>query len=367
MDTSLDLPFDILLTKVDLEYGIYGLYNFYKMQIIQEKGKDLILLFTRWGRIGDIGQYQKTPFATLDEAIKEFKKVFKAKSGNNWENVKQFNAVPKKYRLVDLKRRVRRKEKQYKIDVKKAIDHIESKLPEPLFELMKTLISVNSAKDAFRSYGAVESSTPFGLLNCETLKKSQTILEQIEKLIDERENMKQKDSADFSKVTLEIIDLSEEFYHLIPVYGYQYERLTPLLTAHELRDKMELISNLLHFEFGVELLLAAQYRSLDVNPADYIYRCLGSHLQLLDRNEEETQLILQYIHNTGNKQIVKSIYRINRNGEEDNFIKNSVGNNWLLWHGTKVGSVLSILAKGLQIAPLSAEISGHLFGKVIIH
>jgi len=358
------LPFDALLTKVDLEYGIYGLYNFYKMQIVQHKGKDLILLFTRWGRIGDIGQYQKTPFASLDEAIKEFKKIFKAKSGNNWESVKQFNAVPKKYRLVDFKKRVRRKEKQYKIDVENAIKTIESKLPQPLFELMKSLIAVHSAKDAFRSYGGVESSIPFGLLESEILRKAQTILEQIEKLIDERESIKQKDSPDFSKVTHEIIDLSEEFYHLIPVYGYQYERLSPLLTANELRDKMELVSNLLHFEYAVELLLAAQLRSVDVNPADYIYKCLGCHLQQLDHNEEESQLILQFIHNTGSKQTVKSIYRINRDGEEEKFQKNNVGNNWLLWHGTKVGNILSVLARGLQIAPLSAEISGHLFGKV---
>ena len=49
----------------------------------------MIVLFTRWGRIGDIGQFQKTPFGTKEDAIAEFKKIFKSKSGNDWANVKR--------------------------------------------------------------------------------------------------------------------------------------------------------------------------------------------------------------------------------------------------------------------------------------
>ena len=335
------------------------------MQIIEQKSKDLVLLFTRWGRIGDVGQYQKTPFASIEEATKEFKKIFKAKTGNNWESVKQFNGVPKKYRLVELQRRVKQKRTQYKVDIESAVKSIESKLPTPLFKLFKALISVHSAKDALRSYGNGESFTPFGLLRKETLLRGETILNQIQKLIEEKENIKQKDSNDYSKVTLEIIDLSEEFYHLIPLFGYQFERLSPLLSGKEVREKLELISNLIHFEFAFELLLGAQLRAQEVNPTDYIYSCLNTRLHLLDRNEEESQLILQYIHNTGQRAVIKSIFKISRNGEEETFNDNNLSNNWLLWHGTKVCNVLSILANGLQKAPLRAQISGHLFGKVM--
>ena len=335
------------------------------MQIIEQKSKELVLLFTHWGRIGDIGQYQKTPFASIEEATKEFKKVFKAKTGNNWESVKQFNGVPKKYRLVDLPRRIKQKRRQYKVDVESALKSTESKLPTPLFHLIKDLVAVHSAKDALRWYGNGESLTPFGLLKKETLLRGETILNEIQKLIEEKENIKQKDSNDFSKVMNEMIDLSEQFYHLIPLFGNQFESLTPLLSRQQLRDKMELISNLMHFEFAFELLLGAQLRAQEVNPTDYIYSCLNTHLHLMDRNEEESQLILQYIHNTGHKAVVKSIFKINRNGEEEAFNGKNLGNNWLLWHGTKVSNVLSILANGLQKAPLSAQISGHLFGKVM--
>jgi len=59
------------------------------LQIVHQKGKDLYILFTRWGRIGDRGQHQQTPFPTFDEARKEFRKVFRAKSGNDWIQLPQ--------------------------------------------------------------------------------------------------------------------------------------------------------------------------------------------------------------------------------------------------------------------------------------
>lgn len=59
-------------------------------QVIYDKDKKLNILFTCWGRIGDTGQYQRTPYGTEEEACQEFCKIFKAKSGNEWSNVKKY-------------------------------------------------------------------------------------------------------------------------------------------------------------------------------------------------------------------------------------------------------------------------------------
>ena len=50
----------------------------------------MYILFTNWGRIGDDGQYQQTPFPNEDEAVKEFKKIFRSKTGNQWKDIKRF-------------------------------------------------------------------------------------------------------------------------------------------------------------------------------------------------------------------------------------------------------------------------------------
>jgi predicted DNA-binding WGR domain protein len=54
-------------------------------------------LITRWGRFGDSGQYQNTPFSDLREAIKEYNKIFSTKTKNNWEEIKSdFDKFEKK-------------------------------------------------------------------------------------------------------------------------------------------------------------------------------------------------------------------------------------------------------------------------------
>jgi hypothetical protein len=63
-------------------------------------------LWTRWGRLGQRGQNQKTPF-NLDEAaaLKEFKKILKQKAGLSWEVLcgdPRAKPPAKKYRVVQL-------------------------------------------------------------------------------------------------------------------------------------------------------------------------------------------------------------------------------------------------------------------------
>jgi hypothetical protein len=52
-DPDTDQPWDVYMTKVDLKNGIYGDYVFYKMQLLHDKNRDLYVVFTRWGRIGE--------------------------------------------------------------------------------------------------------------------------------------------------------------------------------------------------------------------------------------------------------------------------------------------------------------------------
>jgi hypothetical protein len=41
--------YDVTLTTVDVRYGTHGINNFYKMQVIHNKLKDLYILWTRYG------------------------------------------------------------------------------------------------------------------------------------------------------------------------------------------------------------------------------------------------------------------------------------------------------------------------------
>ena len=78
------------MIKIDIKASYYGINVFYLMQLLFDKAKGIYILWTRWGRIGDFGQYQRTPFPTLVAAQIEFIKLFRQKTGNKWEEVNNY-------------------------------------------------------------------------------------------------------------------------------------------------------------------------------------------------------------------------------------------------------------------------------------
>ena len=101
------LEMSVIMMKVDIKRGGYhSTMRYYILQLLREKLSGQFTLWTRWGRMGERGQNQKTPF-NLDEAgaVKEFKKVLKQKSGLVWENLGPHQKpvyLANKYRIVQL-------------------------------------------------------------------------------------------------------------------------------------------------------------------------------------------------------------------------------------------------------------------------
>lgn len=97
-------PISIFMVKVEISRGYYSGNTFYRMQLLRDKIRGVIVLFTNWGRTGSEGQYQHTPFGSVEEGKSEFCKIFKSKSGNKWEDRANFQKVKRKYKLVTYKK-----------------------------------------------------------------------------------------------------------------------------------------------------------------------------------------------------------------------------------------------------------------------
>lgn len=69
---------------------------------------------------------------------------------------------------------------------------------------------------------------------------------------------------------------------------------------------------------------------------------------------------------TGQKTRVQAIYKICRPGEEEHIRKMKLENHKLLWHGSSTANFISILHRGLLVAPSGIPITGHLYGEVRI-
>lgn len=54
------------MTKVDLTNGPFGDYVFYKMQMLIDTNRGLFIVSTRYGRIGEEGMNQRSPFNDVE-------------------------------------------------------------------------------------------------------------------------------------------------------------------------------------------------------------------------------------------------------------------------------------------------------------
>jgi ankyrin repeat protein/predicted DNA-binding WGR domain protein len=365
-------PYDCYMIKVDISHGYYSGNTFYKMQILREKVRDVYVVFTRWGRVGTPGQYQQTPFSTVEEASKEFCSIFKSKSGNLWEDRHNFVKNNKKYRLVPVV--VRNKFEDYV----KAFNHQDPRLPKTelskeLYSLIRRLcnykIIVNTLKTRFQFNSA---EVPIHSLTRERVSDAQGVLDAISKALKAYEEARNKKQfEEIYEYAEELTKLTSEFYELIPNANYKSESIPPITSNYQLQNLQRLMADLTYLEVVIKLIGAATYNVPRVNPVDYCFDCLGMKVMVLDRSTEEFKLLKKYVrrgelHQPGQKTSISNIFAIERVGERDG-IRNwdQIGNHMLLWHGTKPENVVGILQTGFRIAPACAESTGAMFGEGI--
>ena len=379
IDTEKNEPFDVRLTKTDVEYGTHGFYNFYRMQIIQHKSKtNLYLLFTRWGRIGDgDGQHQLTPFSTLDECRKEFGKVFREKTANLWKDTDQFQRKPKKYTLIQLNEREIRKHSDVPIDFPRLSNEKHrppSKLQSAVYEtFFESLISPQAIRSNLTKTQLDVEWMPVSQLKQESLQKARDILLKLKTDIEKKQNLqlemaqvKTEEQKTELKLLLDsICRQTNEYYTIIPLIGYAEEKLPIIDNEQILKRQSQTLDDILELELSYKMLLAAQANLSKVSPLDYLYRSIHCQFEAMNKDNIDSQLILRYISSSAANIRVEQIFKLARPNEEKRLLDRNLENHCLLWHGTSICNLISILTRGLLVGPLAATSTGSLFGKGI--
>jgi ankyrin repeat protein/predicted DNA-binding WGR domain protein len=361
---------DVMLTKVDVDYGIFGRNNFYVMQVIHDKLKDLFILWNKWGRIGTVGQYQQTPFNTAAEACTEFEKIFRAKTGNTWANRDNFEKKHKKYNLVKfqpVKHNVRDLLEPFTLSVAPA-----SALPDSIKSTMTVISNLKRYKQAVRSIGIDTDVMPLNRLTKDALFKARDILLAIKEKVDELQQLQEKGVVNQDTATTiheRIAVLTNEFYELIPHTAYTNGRIESISDERAVKVKLAMVNNLIDLEVASKIFLGALSQQQKMNPLDYVYKALNLDMEELGKESPEFKILLKYARNTdknAGSQAIDKIYRIQRKGEAERITKwKETPNHFLLWHGSKVVNFVGIMSQGLRIAPPEAEGTGALFGRGI--
>jgi len=366
-DPNTERHCDVFLLAVDVQQTGNVQYNFFRMQVIHQKGKDLYMFFMRWGLIGERGNWQTSPFNTAGNAIKEFSKYFKLKTANEWRSVNNFKPQTRKYHLVAADVQRQRGVADLEFDLQ---TDIESQLSSEIRNVFSDMINIESMKEAMKESTNVDPDVmPFGRLENHRLTCGIEVLNEIKDLLHTTTDLKTTDPQDQIRLqrTLEKIQQkSTEYYRVLPPRGGIFDRIRPINNAETLSTLLTQSKRLAELEFANKVLLGAQYRINEMNPLDYVYRSSGCCVQIMKPDSDESQYLLQCIHNTGGDRIkVDSIYRVSRPEEAGNIVSTGMGNYKMLWYGTNILNLMSIMRNGLQPTEAPCNMNVPMFGKGI--
>ncbi|GMF49404.1 unnamed protein product [Phytophthora fragariaefolia] len=399
---------DALLTKVDVKNGRFGLNVFYRLQLVRDELQDIFVLFTNWGRIGETGKFQNTPFRDEVEAVSEFKKIFRSKTGNMWESRApgEFVKKPNKYNLVQRIDYATKVDNEVTRSFREDMDDRGSKgivFPEPRDSdlvgcpsVMAMLAAITDVRNlqlaAQTSCGFAGGDLPLAKQDelhaaLEKLHEIQNLLEEKEELIkeigtargdltDEGANKRALLATRHEALIEKVSERSSRYYEIMPC---QEDMLASSIKAFDqISDvnaeitRLRLLADIME---TYKMLLGAKRVQQMKNPLEYCYHALQVRLAPLQPADAERQLIHRYFFgglrsHDRQRYRISNVFEVERRGETERFYNLmeerpdlKALHAHLLWHGTKRTNMMGILSQGLRVAPPEAPHHGYAYGK----
>ncbi|CAM4807466.1 unnamed protein product [Rotaria magnacalcarata] len=350
--------FSAVLGLVDITRGTN---SYYKMQLLESDNGRQWFVFRAWGRTGTIyGGNKIDEYSRRTDAINAFHELFLDKTGNDWSDKKNFQKLPNKHYPLEIDYGQHADNDEMRKLLESANLNIQSKLPNPVQDLVKMIFNVETMQQALLGFEIDLTKMPLGKLSKNQLDKAYKVLTELQTLIT---------SGTMTSKTA-IIDASNRFYTLIPHdFGLASP---PLLDNVELIiSKTDMIDNLREIEIAYSMLDQSNNTiESSEHPIDAHYKKLKCDLEPVDHDSEEFKIIEKYMINTHAKTHdqyilkLRELFKTVREGEFDRFKKfQTLDNHQLLWHGSRTTNFAGILSQGLRIAPPEAPVTGYMFGK----
>jgi len=322
--------------------------KYYVIQLLEDGGKYYV--WNRWGRVGEVRENQKVlkgPM-NLPAAEKEFKKKFKEKSANNWENRDHFVTKSGKYTLLEMSYSEDEEEKIVKEVAAKTGKKAVIKnctLPKETQDFIKLIFDNDMFKETLKNFNIDVKKMPLGKISKNQLQKGFNVLDRIQAVL----NKEKKGN---------LAELTGEFFTEIP-HDFKRSRPPVIDDQEKLQQKLDLLEVLGDIVVAQNLLKEGEgEEDLEVvaHPLDVNYNKLNNEIELVEKDSDEWKWIKTYTNNTMGMRKVELMeaWRVNRDGELERFKQHkALKNRKLLWHGTNVAVIVAILKGGLRIMPHS--------------
>lgn len=343
------------------------------MQLLESASGDY-KTWTRWGRVGEHGQSAVLGNGSLADAIKQYEKKFKDKSGLKWEDRGQ---DPKAGKYVFVERSYvsdsEGEDDEPQADSGAARDREiysppKCTLDPPVRSLMELIFNQQYFAATMDSLNYDAHKLPLGKLSKATITRGFQALKNLSELLDDASLAAQYDLS--AREATE--HLSNLYYSLIP-HSFGRNRPPVIDDSHLLKLEIDLLESLSDLK-DADNIIKAEKNSDQMHALDSRFKGLGmQEMTPLAQDGAEFSEISQYLINTRGhthqvNYAVEDVFRIERPGEPERFDKgyaNVASDRRLLWHGSRATNFGGILSQGLRIAPPEAPVSGYMFDKGI--
>jgi poly [ADP-ribose] polymerase len=328
--------------------------KFYVIQVLEQAGK--YYAWNRWGRVGEDGQTAlKGPTSEAD-AIKDFRKKFKDKTSNDWDDRGSFKAKSGKYTLIEIDRAAdsdkaeELNEKLAAIDsaaakIQPKLKVADSKLHPSVTSFMDLIFDHDMFKGSMAQFDIDVNKMPLGQITKSQVGKGYDVLNELEDAIE-----KKRGQARYQTLT-------SEFFTLIP-HSFGRQRPPVIDNLDLVLKKKEMLNVLSDIEVALGLqkeVKADTGAKLKPHPADEHYKTLKAAIEPIDKKSKEYEFIEKYVEATADRKLgIIDVFSLDRHKEDDLYSEHDkLDNRKLLWHGTNVAVVAAILRTGLRIMPHS--------------
>eukprot|EP01103_Thecamoeba_quadrilineata_P010815 TRINITY_DN243_c1_g1_i3.p1 TRINITY_DN243_c1_g1~~TRINITY_DN243_c1_g1_i3.p1 ORF type:complete len:1196 (+),score=236.79 TRINITY_DN243_c1_g1_i3:5-3592(+) len=359
------MSYNVTLSMAEISFGMN---SFYLLQLLERdetststKERSNYYVFRKWGRVGSKrkGSTCLDGYSTVEEAAKNFAKIFEEKTGNSWstivdEGFDSFEKKAAKYVPIEIDYGAGDKTSS-SVDT----SHIPSKLPDRVQALVRLLFDDKIVSQTLRELEFDVTKMPLGRLKKSQILKGYQVLTRIQACIDDGE----------PPSSLKYRDLSNQFYSQIP-HSFKSNR-SPLINKENiLKEKIDMLDTLMEICIGHTLASSTSDDSEKLNPVDEKYLKLKTDISPVEKDTRTYTTIDKFFKQTliepwTEKNIeLQEVFQVARQGEKEAYAeKEGLSNKMLLWHGSRLTNYIGILSQGLRIAPPDAPASGYLFGK----
>lgn len=273
-------------------------------------------------------------------------------TGNTFGS-ERFEKKPAKYQILDIK-----------FDQQKEVldNLVESKLDSSVYAMMKLICNEKTMKETMLKFSLDTDKIPLGRISKKQIRIASKILRELSALVES------------NGTSDKLIEASNRFYTMIP-HSFDMKTIPVLNSTDMIQNKMQMLERLKEIEFTYSLLNETDENQ---NLLDSLYEKMNATIAPLSQDSDEYKQIVTYAQQTNDDNLgcdcgccgertvlVKEIFKVDRHGEDDRFVRFAKSNRMLLWHGSNLTNFTGILSNGLKIAPADAELNGTLFGKGI--